>query len=98
MLRPWVPAFAGTTTLCELKSALRIAGVSRGGRRSNQEDRHPGQDHDDHQQRDLDEPGKADPGPAMSFEFRIDRCHLCLAVWERARPIYSSTARRGKRL
>jgi hypothetical protein len=45
-----------------------------------QEERHPAQSDDDHQQRDFDEPGKPDPGSAMPFEFRIDRRHVPLAA------------------
>jgi hypothetical protein len=38
---------------------------------SDQEDRHPGEDDDDHQDRNLDEPGKPDPGAAMPLVFWI---------------------------
>jgi hypothetical protein len=49
------------------------------GRRSDQEDRHPGEDYNDYQDRNLDEPGKPDPGTAMPFEFRIYCRHIRLA-------------------
>src|SRR5215831_17195478 len=44
-------------------------------RRSEQEERHQDQDDDDRQQRDLDEPGKPEPGAAVPFEFWVNRRH-----------------------
>jgi hypothetical protein len=46
---------------------------------SDQEKRHQDQNDDDGQQRDLDEPGKPDPGPAVPFQFWVNRCHRRLA-------------------
>jgi hypothetical protein len=48
-------------------------------KRSQQEDRHPSEDDDDHQDRNLDEPGEPDPGTAMPFEFWIYCRHIRLA-------------------
>src|SRR5205085_3532566 len=50
---------------------------------SDQEERHQDQNDDDRQQRDFDEPGKPDPGPAMPFEFWVNRRHRRLARGER---------------
>src|SRR5262245_61548581 len=43
--------------------------------RSQQENRHPGEENDDREEAELDQPGKADPGPIMLLILRIDHCH-----------------------
>jgi hypothetical protein len=47
--------------------------------RSEQEERHPGKGDDDHQDRNLDEPGEPDPATAMPFELWIHYRHFRLA-------------------
>jgi hypothetical protein len=58
---------------------------------SGEKDRHPDQDENDHQQRDLDKPSKTDPGTAMPFELWIHRRHVRLASSDNRVAIYSLT-------